>query len=150
MAKTVTEHVQMCMAEASSPGCADAVTGAARREGEEVAAAALCTESSSARAKHVAISYKALARVGDGSGSSLVNLKAQGCANGNAVVLMPLTLPAVSLHAAMGISWFALSKLICPIPSAECFRWQSTRQQIAWGVAYPERLRNRWWLTMTS
>lgn len=29
MAKTVTEHVQMCMAEASSPGCADAVTGEA-------------------------------------------------------------------------------------------------------------------------
>ncbi len=72
-------------------------------------------------AKHVTVSHKAVAGVGDCSGSSLVNFEKQGCADGNAVVFMPQTLPAVSLHAVMGISWFALSKLICPVPSAKCF-----------------------------
>jgi hypothetical protein len=66
-------------------------------------AQALCKESSWMAAKHVTISYNALARVGDGSGSSLINLEAQCCADGNTVVLMPQTLPAVSLHAIIGI-----------------------------------------------
>ncbi len=104
------------------------VAGIARGDDAEVAAAAVCTESSWMAAKHVTINYKALARVGNGSGSSLVNFEAQCCANGNAVVFMPQTLPAVSLHAAMRISWLALSKLICPVPSTECLCWQFARQ----------------------
>ena len=104
------------------------VAGTARGEDADIAAPASCTESSWMAAKHVTISYRALARVGDGSGSSLVNFETQGCADGNAVVLMSLTLPAVSLYAAMGISWLVLSKLICLLPSAECFCWQFARQ----------------------
>ena len=69
--------------------------------------------------KHVTVSYKAGVRVGNGS--SLVNFETQGCADGNAVVLVPQTLPAVSLHAAIGISRLVLTKLICLVPGAESF-----------------------------